>query len=219
MVEQQLVPGGIRDRRVLTAMQQVPREEFVPQPARADAYHDGPLPIGLGQTISQPLTVALMCEALQLVGHERVLEIGTGSGYAAAVLSHLAAEVYTVERIPQLANQAAQRLSRLGFDHVHVEVGDGTLGLPAHAPYDAIVVTAGGDSLPPPFVTQLTDGGRIVMPIGESQAVQTMYRFTRQGDTVSSEQLGSFIFVPLLGEHGWHEPAQRPSIPTHTPDR
>ena len=204
MVEEQLLGGGIHDDRVLAAMKQVPREEFVPRPSRVAAYEDGPLPIGLGQTISQPFTVAFMCESLQLTGNERVLEVGTGSGYAAAVLSYLAAEIYTVERIPELATEATQRLARLGFDNVHVKLGDGTLGLPAKAPFDAIVVTAGGGNLPPPLITQLVDGGRIVIPIGNSPAAQTMFRFTRHGTELRSEKLGQFIFVPLLGRYGWH---------------
>lgn len=205
MVQHQLRRRGIADERVLQAMGMVPREEFIPETERGDAYDDCPLPIGFGQTISQPYTVAFQCEALQLQGNERVLEVGTGSGYAAAVLSHLAKEVYTVERIPELAAHARATLSRLGYANVHVFAADGTLGLPAHAPFDGIVVTAGGAELPKTFLEQLAMRGRIVIPIGKHLYGQAMYRFTKLPEELQAENLGAFAFVPLIGRYGWDE--------------
>ena len=205
MVEDQLRCRGIEDPRVLAALGAVPRELFVPPPYRAAAYNDGPLDIGHGQTISQPFTVAFMAAALYLAGHEKVLEVGTGSGYGAAVLSQLAREVHTIERIDELAAAARERLDRLGFDNVRVHVGDGTLGLPEQAPFDAIIVTAGAEILPPSFTHQLAEGGRIVIPIGSLPNSQTMCRITRRGEEFISEGLGAFAFVPLIGRHGWHE--------------
>ena len=203
MVEYQLRRRGIADERVLQAMLSVPREEFVSD--RVRAYNDSPQPIGFGQTISQPYTVAFQCEALQLQGDERVLEVGTGSGYAAAVLSHLAKDVYTVERIPELAEKAGATLSRLGYVNTHVFTANGTLGLPDQAPFDAIVVTAGGSSLPEPYLQQLSIGGRIVIPIGDYLAGQVMYRFTKLPEKTRVEHLGCFAFVPLIGCYGWDE--------------
>jgi protein-L-isoaspartate(D-aspartate) O-methyltransferase len=203
MVEHQIRGRGISDERVLRAMLAVPREEFVSEIQRDYAYDDCSLPIGFGQTISQPFTVAFQCAALQLQGHERVLEVGTGSGYAAAVLSHLAKEVYTVERIPGLAAQAERALSRLGYSNVRVFAANGTLGLPAHAPFDGIVATAGGNALPQPLVDQLAPEGRIVIPLGDLYS-QEMYRFTKIGDQLKKDHLGGFAFVPLIGRHGWH---------------
>lgn len=206
MVDEQFRAHGISDPRVLQAMSEIPREEFVPSDLRAAAYEDSPLPIGCGQTISQPFTVAFMTQALQLEGNEKVLEIGTGSGYGAAVLGRLASEVYTVERIAALAEQARERLARLGYDNVTVVRGDGTLGLPDQAPFDAIVVTAGAESLSESFVQQLREGGRIVIPIGGYRTGQTMYRFTRQHGELKVGDLGSFTFVPLIGQGGWPDP-------------
>jgi protein-L-isoaspartate(D-aspartate) O-methyltransferase len=205
MVEEQLREHGITDVRVLDAMGRVPREEFVPDTARDAAYEDGPLPIGYGQTISQPYTVAFMCQALQLDGTEKVLEIGAGSGYGAAVLSLLASSVHTIERVPELGEAARTRLLQLGYDNVRVVTGDGTLGLPAEAPFDGIVVTAGAESLPDAYVRQLRPGGRIVIPIGGYRYNQTMYRFTRRDQELQVENLGGFAFVPLIGRYGWHE--------------
>jgi len=199
MVEEQLRHRGIIDARVLAAMCSVPREEFVPDEFREAAYDDRPLPIGHEQTISQPFTVAFMCEALQLRGHEKVLEIGAGSGYGAAVLTKLAAEVFTIERIPQLAEEARQRLKKLGYETVHVITGDGTAGLPDEAPFDAIVVTAGADTLPDAYPRQLCDGGRIIIPLGLQARGQTMYRVTKWKDELQFEDLGPFSFVPLIG--------------------
>ena len=207
MIRETLVARGIGDARVLAAMGTVPREEFVPQQFQSEAYGDCPLPIGSGQTVAQPYTVAFMVEALQLKGPERVLEIGTGSGYGAAVLAHLANEVHTVERILLLAQQAQNRLVRLGYRGVHVHAADGTLGLPSCAPFDAIVVTAGAKQLPQAYHTQLAEGGRIVIPIGSNPSSQKLYRFTRQGHQLVKEDLGQFAFVPLIGKHGWPEDA------------
>ena len=205
MVDEQLREHGISDERVLDAMRRVPREEFVPEELRDAAYEDGPLPIGFGQTISQPFTVAFMCQALQLEGTEKVLEIGAGSGYGAAVLSLLASSVFTVERVPGLVNSARARLTRTGYENVNVVAGDGTLGLPDEAPFDAIVVTAGAETLPDAYVRQLRAGGRIVIPLGRSRHSQTMYRFTRIDEQLQVENLGGFAFVPLIGRYGWHE--------------
>jgi protein-L-isoaspartate(D-aspartate) O-methyltransferase len=205
MVETQLRSRGILDERVLEAMREVPRHQFVPVDARDAAYADGPLGIGHGQTISQPFTVAFMVEALLLTGDEKILEVGTGSGYAAAVLSRLCREVHTIERIEPLAAAARERLARLGYDNVRVHVGDGTLGLPEEAPFDGIVVTAGADQLPPQYAEQLADGGRIVIPIGATRHGQIMCRFTREGAHFPCEKLGGFAFVPLIGRYGWDE--------------
>lgn len=202
MVEEQIACRGIHDRRVLAALGSVPREKFVPPELRSSAYTDHALPISDGQTISQPFTVAFMCQALQLRGDEHVLEVGTGSGYAAAVLSHLAATVITVERIPHLAETAAARLKKLRYENVQVHLADGNLGWPQAAPYDAIVVTAAAEELPESYLGQLKQGGRIVIPIGPKFAGQTMYRFTRHGAGMQSEELGPFVFVPLIGAYG-----------------
>jgi protein-L-isoaspartate(D-aspartate) O-methyltransferase len=212
MVENQLCRRGISDERVLQAMLSVPREEFVPESQRPLAYEDCPLPIGFGQTISQPYTVAFQCQALQLQGHERVLEIGTGSGYAAAVLSRLAKEVATVERVPDLAAQAAATLRRLGYENVRVFAADGTLGLPAPTLVDAIVVTAGGKTLPQPLVDQLAPGGRIVIPLG-GMSSQQMHRFTKVDGQLQRENLGGFAFVPLIGKYGWQDRDAQSDLP------
>jgi protein-L-isoaspartate(D-aspartate) O-methyltransferase len=203
MVDEDLREHGISDPRVLAAMGEVPREEFVLPELRAAAYDDCPLPIGHDQTISQPFTVAFMAQALQLTGDEKVLEIGTGSGYGAAVLGKLSAQVYTIERISPLAQQARERLVRLGYGNVHVITGDGTLGLPDHAPFEGIVATAGAAALPYAYVQQLCDGGRIVIPLGSYRHSQTMYRFTRLPGELKVENLGGFAFVPLIGKFGW----------------
>ncbi|MCE9526701.1 MAG: protein-L-isoaspartate(D-aspartate) O-methyltransferase [Planctomycetales bacterium] len=198
MVKSQIAARGIHDPRVLAAMEMVPREEFVPEELRAEAYEDGPLPIGRGQTISQPLTVAFMAQALQLTGEEKILEIGTGSGYGAAVLSCLAREVHTVERLPDLAEAARERLARLGFANVHVHVGDGSLGWPEQAPFHAICVTAAAASVPLPLQGQLSEGGRLVIPVGDSYRGQQMMRYTLFGCEFLTEELGMFSFVPLV---------------------
>lgn len=206
MVKADLAGHGIADPRVLDAMGRIPREEFVLPEMRDAAYEDGPLPIGFGQTISQPFTVAFMCAALRLNGTEKVLEIGAGSGYSAAVLSLLAKTVFTIERVPELAELARERLAQMGYGNVRVITGDGTLGLPAEAPFDAIVVTAGAETLPDSYVQQLRLHGRIVIPIGEYRYNQEMYRFTRLEGELKVERLGGFAFVPLVGRYGWPPP-------------
>jgi protein-L-isoaspartate(D-aspartate) O-methyltransferase len=204
MVAEQLGRRGILDVRVLDAMCRVPREEFVPDVLRSEAYDDLPQPIGFQQTISQPYTVAFMCQEAQLTGAEKVLEIGTGSGYGAAVLSCLAQQVHTVERIDELYTDARERLGRLGYDNVRVHHGDGTLGLAAEAPFNAIVVTAGAEKLPEAYLGQLADGGRIVIPIG-SHGHQQMYRLSRHGEQWQQSRLGSFGFVPLVSGEAHEE--------------
>jgi protein-L-isoaspartate(D-aspartate) O-methyltransferase len=204
MVEEQLARRGIRDLRVLEALRAVPREEFVPPEMADDAYADGPLPIGEGQTISQPYVVALMTEALELSGGERVLEIGAGSGYAAAVLGEIADEVFTIERHARLAEEAEERLRRLGYERVHVRHGDGSKGWPEHAPYDAIVVAAGAPAVPEALKEQLALGGRLVIPVGGGRTLQELLRLRRVSETeYEREELGGVRFVPLVGEQGW----------------
>jgi len=204
MVDKHLARRGIVDARVLAAFRRVPREVFVPSDLQDVAYADAALPIGEGQTISQPYVVALTCAALALRGSESVLEVGTGSGYAAAVLSLLASKVFTVERIGLLANKARTRLSELGYANVEVACGDGSLGLPAHAAYDAIAVAAASPAVPSALLSQLCIGGRLVMPVGtEHDDAQRLYRVTRDGLTdFSQEQLALVHFVPLVGEQG-----------------
>jgi protein-L-isoaspartate(D-aspartate) O-methyltransferase len=205
MVVEHLGARGIADPRVLEAFRAVPREAFLPDALLEFAHRDSPLPIGEGQTISQPYIVALTVEALGLTGGERVLEIGAGSGYAAAILGRLAREVFTVERIESLATQARERLGRLGFDNVRVLHGDGTLGWADHAPYDAIAVAAGGPEIPRALVEQLAEGGRIVMPVGADDGSQVLVRATKKGETLERESLAAVRFVPLIGEQGFAE--------------
>lgn len=203
MVERQLRRRGISNERVLAAMTLVPREEFVPPGLAARAYEDGPLPIGYGQTISQPYMVALMTQLLDPHEGSRVLEVGCGSGYQAAVLAALGAEVFSVERVPELARQAAERLERLGYP-VRVRVGDGTLGWPEEAPFDGIIVTAGAPEVPPSLLAQLADGGRLVIPVGPG-AVQELVVVTRRGDEFERRGVCSCMFVPLVGKEGHPE--------------
>jgi protein-L-isoaspartate(D-aspartate) O-methyltransferase len=208
MVTTQLESRGIADPRVLETFRSVAREDFLPERLREFAYDDSPLPIENEQTISQPYIVALTAEALNLRGDERVLEVGTGSGYAAAVLSRLAAEVYTVERIAGLAESATERLERLGYANVHVHAGDGTLGWAEHAPYDAIAVAAGGPQVPEALLSQLKLGGRLVVPVGPDSE-QMLVRVTRTGQhDFHREELTSVRFVPLIGTQGWPEQQQ-----------
>lgn len=202
MVETQIRKRGVEDERVLQAMATVPRHEFVPSKSRSEAYADEPLPIGGGQTISQPYIVASMTAALRLTGVERVLEIGSGSGYQAAVLSLLAREVYSVECRPELARSAAELLQRLGFDNAHVHCGDGSLGLKEFAPYNAILVAAAAPSFPQPLLEQLSEGGRLIAPIG-GEDHQELVLVIRYGSNYSMEHREPCRFVPLIGRHGW----------------
>jgi protein-L-isoaspartate(D-aspartate) O-methyltransferase len=198
MVREQLERRDIHDPRVLEALEWVPREAFVPADLRDEAYEDRALPIGLEQTISQPYTVAFMCQEARIRSTDKVLEIGAGSGYGAAVLSLLAREVHTIERIELLLLEARERLERLGYHKVHVHLGDGSLGLPAEAPFDAIVVTAGAEDLPKAYPPQLAEGGRLLIPIGPPSR-QQMVRIMRQNGKLQHEVLGDFGFVPLVG--------------------
>ena len=203
MVDRQLRARGIRDERVLAAMATLPRHAFIPMPVRAQAYEDHAVPIGFDVTISQPFVVGWMTEALALDGSERVLEVGTGSGYQAAVLGRLAHEVYTIERVPVLARRARFVLRALGIDNVHVFVGDGSLGLAVHAPYDAIVVTAAAPSVPDELLAQLARGGRLVVPVGGG-AVQSLRLIRRdEAGQLSIADRGGVVFVPLVGERGF----------------
>jgi len=204
MFREDLIGRGIKDAAVLRAMREVPREAFVPPELAAHAYADQPLPIEEEQTISQPYIVAYMTEALELTPGDRVLEIGTGSGYAAAVLSRIVTTVYSVERLGTLADKARKRLTALGYSNIVVHAGDGTLGWPEHAPYDAIVVTAGAPKLPEALLEQLATGGRLVIPIGPSTFLQMLIRVRRQGiNDYHSEELCPVRFVPLIGAAGW----------------
>ncbi len=203
MVEEQLRARGIHDERVLAAMEQVPRHRFVPPSQTGAAYEDTPLPIGHGQTISQPFTVAFLCEALQVNPSDKVLDVGTGSGYGAAVLAHLARRVYTLDRLAALVETARERLAQLGYDNVEVRHADGTLGWPEAAPFDAILVAAGGNELPPAYREQLAEGGRVVIPLGLRSFRQVLVRFTLHDGKLEREELGPFAFVPLIGEQGW----------------
>jgi len=204
MIREHLLGRGIRDPAVIRAMREVPREAFVAAELAAFAYDDHPLDIAEGQTISQPYIVAYMTEALELSSTDRVLEIGTGSGYAAAVLSRIVAAVYTVERLEGLARTARQRLELLGYTNILTHVGDGTGGWTAHAPYDAIVVTAGAPHVPKALREQLAIGGRLVIPVGSSSYLQQLLRVRRLGKhDYRTEDLCGVRFVPLIGADGW----------------
>ncbi len=204
MVDQQMVSRGIRDERVLEAMLAIPRHEFVPQEQVRRAYIDAPLPIGNHQTISQPYIVALMTEFLNLKGDETVLEIGTGSGYQAAILGYLAKKVYSIERIPELAERSRSLLYSLQLENIEVVAGDGSFGLPEHAPYQAIIVTAAAPAVPKPLEDQLSDGGRLVAPVGGRMG-QVLELWRREGKKLVCEKLAPVAFVPLIGEHGWSD--------------
>lgn len=204
MVERQLRGRGVRDMAVLAAMGEVPREAFVPASFADAAYEDSPLPIAAGQTISQPLVVALMVEALELRPTDRTLEVGSGSGYAAAVMSRICQRVFGIERHPELTEASRRALDELGYDNVEVIEGDGTLGLPERAPFEAILVSAGGPAIPAALRDQLSIGGRMVIPVGDSTNIQRLVRATRVSDNDWREDdLGSVAFVPLVGEQGW----------------
>jgi protein-L-isoaspartate(D-aspartate) O-methyltransferase len=205
MIEEQLIGRGIKDPRVIEAIGKVPRHLFVPEALAAQAYSDFPLPIGDRQTISQPYMVALMSEALLLKGGEKVLEIGTGSGYQAAVLALLARQVFSLERISSLARQARKTLDSCGFGRVNVRVTDGTFGWEEEAPFDAIMVTAGAPAVPKPYLQQLVAGGRLIIPVGDrtSQILIRVTRLTEQN--FREERLLGCRFVPLVGDHGWND--------------
>lgn len=208
MVEHQLRRRGIHDEAVLAAMGAVPRELFVPPELASEAYDDGPLPIGGGQTISQPWVVAAMIQMIEPQPTDRVLEVGAGSGYAAAVLSRIVAEVVTIERLASLAEAARERLARLGYDNVTVVEGDGSLGHAPRAPYNAILVAAGAPAVPDELCRQLAIGGRLVIPVGQSRLLQELVRVRRIDDSnFETERLEGVRFVPLIGAQGWNDPA------------
>lgn len=200
LVEEGIIGAGITDPVVIEAMRNVPRHKFVLPEYLDQAYANHALPIGYGQTISQPYIVALMTEALDLESDDKVLEVGTGSGYQAAVLAEIVEQVYTIEIIGALATQAAERLAALGYDNVEVMHGDGYFGWEEHAPFDAIIVTAAPDHVPPPLLAQLADGGRMVIPVGPPGGYQELWLIERQGDEFTSTSLGGVIFVPLTRE-------------------
>jgi protein-L-isoaspartate(D-aspartate) O-methyltransferase len=202
MVQDQIAARGVRDSKLLAAMNDIPRHLFMDQTLWRRAYEDHPLPIGNGQTISQPYMVAIMTDALGLTGAEKVLEIGTGSGYQTAILAKLADWVFSIERLPELSRKAQGVLEKLKIFNVNLEVGDGTKGWPAEAPYDAIIVTAGAPTTPQPLVDQLAEGGRLVVPVGQ-RGIQSLMRITRRGERLIKEDLGGCRFVDLIGEHGW----------------
>jgi protein-L-isoaspartate(D-aspartate) O-methyltransferase len=202
MVEYQIRRRGVSDQRLLAAMEKIPRHRFVPVAESYAAYEDMPIPIGSGQTISQPYMAALMTDLLRLTGEERVLEIGTGSGYQAAILAELAKEVYTVERFEPLAERARYILADLGYSNVTVVVGDGTLGYPDRAPYDRIIITAAAPQIAQPWLDQLRDGGRLVLPLGQRWS-QTLTVVAKEEGRIRTEDHGGCVFVPLVGQHGW----------------
>ena len=204
MIRGQLIPRGINDRKVLDAFLRVEREKFVSPSLREDAYKDFPLSIGEGQTISQPYMVALMTQYLRLKGREKVLEIGTGSGYQTAILALLSLQVYSIERIPSLAEKARERLERLGYENIQIFVSDGTLGLPRYAPYDRIMVTAGAKNIPPPLLQQIDEGGVLIVPAGDAYSQQLLVIEKKDGE-LDRRGVERCIFVPLIGEYGWED--------------
>lgn len=204
MVEEQITSRGVTQKEVIEAMLTVPRQLFVSEALAPQVYSDFPLPIGEGQTISQPFMVAYMTEALKLTGTEKVLEIGTGSGYQAAVLSMCAERVFSIERISTIASRTRKLLDDLGYSSILVKVGDGTLGWADEAPFDAIIVTAGAPHIPEVLIDQLADGGRLVIPVGDEFS-QELLRITRRGDTTVTERLGGCRFVKLIGKDGWEK--------------
>lgn len=203
MVKSQIAARGVKDPATLSSMLEVPREIFVPDALNHAAYDDGPLPIGYGQTISQPYIVALMIASAKLNSTDTVLEIGTGSGYAAAVLSRVVSQVYTIERIPELAAQAQRRFQQLNYTNINVKVGDGSLGWPEVSPFDAIIVTAGAPVIPESFYNQLKDNGRVIIPIGDALS-QQLLRLHKQPKGQFMREILEFVrFVPLIGKQGW----------------
>lgn len=205
MVDKQIAQRGITSPRILHAFLETPRHLFIPADQQLYAYQDGPLPIGKGQTISQPYIVAYMTHHLDLTGSERVLEIGTGSGYQAAILGTLAGEIHTIERHPSLAKSATRLLDELGFENITVHLGDGTNGLPEYAPYDAIMVTAAAPEVPLPLLDQLSEGGRLIMPVG-ARFGQVLHLYKKHDNQIKREHLAPVAFVPLIGDHGWDSP-------------
>ncbi len=202
MVEEQIISRGVKDSLVIEAMKAVPRHLFVDRTYYPQAYNDYPLPIGYGQTISQPYMVAVMTELLELTGKETVLEIGTGSGYQTAILALCSARVFTIERISELSMKARKILGELGFTNINFMIGDGTIGWPEYAPYDGIIVTAGAPDIPDPLIEQLADNGRMVIPIG-GEYFQTLNLIKKQKGTIVRKELFECTFVPLLGKEGW----------------
>lgn len=203
MVSDQIQGRGIHDSAVLNAMLKIPRHEFVDEAMHAQAYADNPVPIGFGQTISQPYIVALMSQTLELLPGMRVLEIGTGSGYQAAVLAEMGAKVYTVERIPELYRLADRRMSHFKYHNVHCKLDDGTLGWPEQAPFDRILVTAGGPAVPEPLVAQLADSGMLLIPVGPSRRAQELVLVRKEKGKVVQQNKGAVVFVDLVGRHGY----------------
>lgn len=212
MVAHQLARRGIVDERVLQAMAKIPRHLFVPEEFRPSAYQDGPLPIGYQQTISQPYIVALMTQMLHLQGSEQVLEIGTGSGYQAAILAELAGNVHTIERHPALSRAASNTIQMMGIQNVQFYVGDGTFGIPEHAPYDAILVTAGAPSVPEALLEQLGQRGRLVIPVGKWTG-QSLERWWHTPTGFEHESIAPVAFVPLIGKFGWNAPDENENAP------
>lgn len=202
MIREQIRARGVTNILVLNALLKVPRHLFVEESLRHRAYEDYPLPIGEGQTISQPYIVALMTEALKLKGGEKILEIGTGSGYQTAILGEIAERVYSVERIPTLAKRARELLDKLGYKNISIKVGDGTFGWKEFSPYDGIIVTAGSPDIPPPLIEQLKEGGRLVIPVGDIFS-QDLLVITKEKDKIKKENYGGVRFVKLIGEYGW----------------
>ncbi len=204
MVKKQLEARGIRDKKLLDVMNKVPRHLFVEEALQSQSYADHPLPIGENQTISQPYIVALMTEALELTGKEKVLEIGTGSGYQTAILAELSYKVYTIERIRSLLNKARRILDELHYYNIRFRLGDGTFGWKEEAPFEAIIVTAGAPAVPQPLIEQLAPLGRIVIPVGESRGSQTLLKLVKKKDgSITRSNLGGCRFVDLIGNHGW----------------
>lgn len=204
MVKTQLIPRGINDKRVLQAMGKIPRNRFIEEALKGEAYNDHPLPIGHNQTISQPYIVALMTEALELAGNERTLEIGTGSGYQTAILAELSEKVYTVERIRSLLVKSRNILAELGYNNILFKAFDGTLGWKEYEPYDAIIVTAGAPNVPQPLLDQLSEGGRLIIPVG-NRFSQELIKMTKKRGRYIQKNLGGCRFVDLIGVHGWKD--------------
>ncbi len=204
MVDSQLIPRGINDNRVLAAMRRVPRHLFIDESQWYRAYDDMALPVGEGQTISQPYMVAIMTQLLDLSGKENVLELGTGSGYQAAVLAELSGEVYTIERFQSLSDHAREVIRNIGYENIHLRVGDGTLGWPEASPFDRILITAGAPEIPQPLIEQLSEGGIVLAPVGDRFS-QQLIKVTKRKGVLSKEYHTPCVFVPLVGKYGWRE--------------